>query len=77
MSVRPAAARLVVDPVACDGIGMCAHLAPDLVSVDSWGYPIIAGDPLTPREERQAKRAVAGCPRKALVLAATLPAGRG
>ena len=73
MSARPAAARLVVDPVACDGIGMCAHLAPDLVSADSWGYPIIAGDPLTQREERQARKAVASCPRNALLLTAAPP----
>jgi len=65
--------HLVVDPIACDGIGMCAHLAPALVRVDSWGYPIIAGGPLTPREERQAKKAVAGCPRYALLLAAARP----
>jgi ferredoxin len=63
---------LVVDPVACDGIGMCAHLAPALVNVDSWGYPI-THDPITPREQRQAKKAAAGCPRNALLLAAAVP----
>jgi ferredoxin len=73
MSSRTTAMRLVVDPVACDGIGMCAHLAPDLVRVDSWGFPIIAADPLTPREQRQAKKAVAGCPRNALLLADVVP----
>jgi len=73
VTARTTAMRLVVDPVACDGIGMCAHLAPDLVRVDSWGYPIIAGNPLTPRERRQAKKAVAGCPRKALLLADVVP----
>jgi ferredoxin len=73
MSTGPAAARLVVDPVACDGIGMCAHLARDLISPDSWGYPITVRDPLTPREERQARRAVSGCPRSALLLAVTHP----
>jgi ferredoxin len=70
MTARAAVGRLVVDPVACDGIGMCAHLAPDLVSVDSWGYPIIAGGPMTEREERQAKKAFTGCPRNALLLVA-------
>jgi ferredoxin len=73
VSVRPTVARVVVDPVACDGIGMCAHLAPDLVRVDTWGFPIIAGDPLTAREQRQARKAVAGCPRKALLLADAVP----
>jgi ferredoxin len=65
--------RLIVDPVACDGIGMCAHLAPDLVRVDSWGYPIVVTGLLAAREERQAGKAVAGCPRKALVIATVLP----
>ena len=73
MSAHPTAPRLVVDPVACDGIGMCAHLAPDLVSLDSWGYPIITDGPVTARGERQAKKAVAGCPRNALLLAKALP----
>jgi ferredoxin len=63
--------RLVVDPVACDGIGMCAHLAPDLVRLDSWGYPIVTGQPSSPREDRQAARAATGCPRKAMLLAPT------
>lgn len=60
--------RLVVDPVACDGVGMCAHLAPDLVRLDSWGFPIIARDPASPRDERQAARAAAGCPRRAMLV---------
>ena len=68
MRKRAPGSRLVVDHVTCDGIGMCAHLAPDVVRADSWGYPIIAGDTLTTREERQARKAIAGCPRKALLL---------
>ena len=27
--------------MACDGVGVCAHLAPDLVELDRWGYPMI------------------------------------
>jgi len=60
--------RLVVDPVACEGIGMCAHLAPDLVRVDTWGYPIVTAAPASTGEERQAVRAAAACPRRALLL---------
>jgi ferredoxin len=57
---RPGSAvRLRIDPAACDGIGMCAHLTPRLISVDSWGYPVIAGDPLTPRQARVAAAAAA------------------
>ena len=60
--------RLRVDPVACDGIGMCAHVAPRLVGVDSWGYPVVDGSPLSPRAARAAAAAVASCPRRALFL---------
>jgi ferredoxin len=65
---RGAQPRLRVDPVACDGVGMCAHLAADLVWLDSWGYPIVREGGLTDREERRAAQAVAGCPRRALHL---------
>ncbi len=60
--------QLHVDPVACDGIGMCAQLAPDVVSLDTWGFPVVPRDPLSPGESKQAARAVAGCPRRALLL---------
>jgi ferredoxin len=60
--------RLRVDPVACEGIGMCAHLAPRLIGVDSWGYPQLTPDPLRGPELRSAAAAVAACPRRALFL---------
>ncbi len=68
-----ATVRLRVDPVACDGVGICSHLAPDLVTVDSWGYPIIDSAPLEGWTRRQAARAVTGCPRRALFLEETGP----
>jgi ferredoxin len=58
--------RLVVDPVACDGIAMCAHLAPRLIAMDSWGFPIMPSGPLHHRDLRAARTAVSGCPRNAL-----------
>jgi ferredoxin len=63
-------ARLRVDPVACAGIGMCAHLAEDLVHLDSWGYPVVPQRDLDADEARRATRAVTGCPRRALRLSA-------
>ena len=60
--------RLRVDPVACDGIGIYAHLAPDLIRVDSWGFPIVSAQPLDARSARQANSAVAACPRRALFI---------
>lgn len=66
-SGRPAAPTLRIDPSVCDGVGICAHLAPDLVAVDSWGYPIVTSEPLSSgADRRQAEAAVAACPRKAL-----------
>ncbi len=61
--------RLRLDPIACDGVGMCAHLAPSLIALDPWGFPLLPGGPLGSRQQREARRAVAGCPRQALFLA--------
>jgi ferredoxin len=61
-------ARLRIDPVACDGVGMCGHLAPALITVDSWGYPILTGEVVRAAQRRFAQSAVAGGPRKALFL---------
>ena len=60
---------LRVDPILCDGFAHCHELAPDLVQVDEWGYPIIHERP-TPVSElallKSARLAVRGCPRQAL-----------
>ena len=60
--------RIAVDPVACTGHGVCAELLPEGVRLDEWGYPLVAtGD--VPRELlRQARRAAAACPARALLL---------
>jgi ferredoxin len=60
---------LRVNPILCDGYGHCHELAPELVEMDEWGYPIIRSDvtPLTDRDAMQSARyAVRGCPRQAL-----------
>jgi ferredoxin len=62
-------AHLRIDPIACDGIGICTHLAPNLIRVDSWGYPILSGQTLTKRDRKAAESAVAACPRRALFIA--------
>ena len=59
-------ARLRIDPVACEGVGVCAHLASNLIELDRWGYPVIPVDDLSRSEVAAAQRAVQGCPRKAL-----------
>ena len=32
--------RMRVNPIACDGHGLCAELLPEIVSLDDWGYPM-------------------------------------
>lgn len=60
--------RLQVDPVACDAYGYCAELLPELIGVDEWGYPVIAGGAVPPQLMELARKAVADCPRRALAL---------
>jgi len=60
---------LAVDPIACDGHGLCAELFPERVRLDDWGFPIVDSEPLSPELERHARRAVAECPTRALRLA--------
>ena len=63
-------ARLRVNPVACTGHGLCAELLPELITLDEWGYPILAQHPVPAPLERSARRAVAACPALALRLTA-------
>lgn len=62
--------RLVVDPIACAGHGLCADLLPERVRLDDWGYPIVDAAPVPPELEDHARRAVEACPKLALRLAA-------
>jgi ferredoxin len=59
---------LTVNPIDCAGHGVCAELLPELISVDEWGYPIVAPVPVPPQLDREARRAVAACPALALKL---------
>jgi len=60
--------RLRVDPIACDGRGVCAELFPERVSLDDWGYPIIDSEPIGQDLLDHARRAVTACPVLALTL---------
>jgi ferredoxin len=61
--------RLRINPIRCDGFGMCAELLPERITLDDWGYPIINGRRMTPELVDLARRAVAACPTAALRLA--------
>jgi ferredoxin len=60
--------RLTVNPIACDGRGLCAELLPELVHLDEWGYPILADHPVGADLLPHARRAVSVCPTLALRL---------
>ncbi len=60
--------KIRVDPIACDGHGVCAELFPERIRLDDWGYPIIDDTPVDRRLLPHAKRAVEQCPVIALRL---------
>jgi ferredoxin len=61
-------ARLRVDPIACDGRGLCAEVLPELITLDDWGFPIILDQNVPPGLRYEAEEAVRLCPRLALCL---------
>ncbi len=60
--------RLRLDPIACDGHGLCAELLPERIALDDWGYPMLDPRPLERDLLPHARRAVAACPKLALRL---------
>ncbi len=71
MKRRAEELHLRVDPIMCDGYGHCAELAPELVTLDEWGYPILGDRPFSGADRevaRSAHLAIRGCPRQALWL---------
>ena len=64
---------LRLNPVACAGHGACAELLPEVISLDEWGYPVLAPGPVPAGLARRARRAVAACPALALAMADSPP----
>jgi ferredoxin len=59
--------RLQLDPIACDGHGLCADLLPEAVDIDEWGFPILRADAVIgPDLLPHARRAISACPTLAL-----------
>jgi ferredoxin len=63
-----ARARLRVDPIACDGRGLCAETLPELITLDDWGFPIISASDVPEGLEAEAGETVRLCPKLALRL---------
>lgn len=58
--------RLHLDPTICRGHGICAAEAPDLITLDEWGYPIVSDEPVSGSAAATARRAASLCPVLAL-----------
>jgi methionine sulfoxide reductase heme-binding subunit len=65
----PSSLRLSVDPIGCTGHGLCAELLPELITLDQWGYPLLADGQVPAYLAGRARRAVTDCPALALRLA--------
>ena len=59
---------LRLDPIACDGHGICAELLPERITLDDWGFPILDPAPVGEELLAHAQRAVSNCPVLALRL---------
>jgi ferredoxin len=61
-------ARIRVNPIDCKAHGLCAEILPELVELDEWGYPILAGEGVPSDLVAHARRAARSCPTLAIVL---------
>lgn len=61
-------ARLRVNPITCEGHGLCAELLPELIRLDDWGYPIVDEAEVPNELLGLARRACDACPTLALLL---------
>lgn len=60
--------KLRINPIACNGHGMCAELLPELIDLDDWGYPIVKTSEIPLNLLDLAKRAERVCPTLAVMI---------
>lgn len=65
---RPASTVLRINPITCEGHGLCAELLPELMALDDWGYPYPMTVAIPPSFEALAGRAAKVCPTLAIQL---------
>jgi len=60
--------KIKLDRTKCDGFGTCALYAPDVFSLDEWGYASLEtrGD-IPPEREGDVRRALLDCPVHAII----------
>ena len=66
--------KIRIDRIACKGHGLCSELVPELISLDEWGFPVVAEGEVPRGLEGHAKRAAGACPTLALALERTAEA---
>lgn len=59
---------MYINPIACNGHGMCAELLPELIELDDWGFPVIKRKEVPPSLLEIARRAERVCPTLALMI---------
>ena len=69
--------RLTVDWTRCTAHGLCAELLPELIELDDWGYPVVAGRPVPVELEPHAAAAREACPALAVRLDKVKPPEAG
>lgn len=60
--------RLRVNPIMCEGHGLCVELLPELIRLDDWGYPVLEVPEVPDDLLGLARRAADACPTLALLL---------
>jgi ferredoxin len=56
-----------INPIACDGHGLCAELLPELIALDEWGFPVLRDTEVPGSLASQARRAADLCPSLAVL----------
>jgi ferredoxin len=62
-----ATGEIRINPIACDGHGLCAELLPELITLDEWGFPIVRDTEVPGALASHARRAADVCPTLALL----------
>ena len=65
-----------IDPIMCEGHGLCAELLPEHIRLDDWGYPIVDAQRVPRDLVKLASRAEVACPTLALLLETRRDRGR-
>ncbi len=60
--------RVRINPITCEGHGLCAEMLPEMIALDDWGYPIVLSAETPAHLEGIARRARDLCPTLALLL---------